>query len=546
MKNYTTRFTACLGMLAGSWAIATAAHAQIPVTGGQATGDAAFFVPGTTSPSGSPILFDTAIKTLRIVTPNGTSTTSRFIPSAADFTDVNGNSLPDSGDTGRLAGTLSGVAFSSNGSPVFFQGIPTNFSFTLNTFNPAFLQGGTLISPAEEGAAPLIFLPIAPITLSPQSSTSFTTDQGQLQVGPFSATLTGDSIGLPSNLQFRASSDVAIVPVELGRRIKFDFEGQNVIPSFADFDGDTLEFEGPTTQFKVQSVGTPGTREFKIEGSIANLAIQITSPFDVKENSLDLAIATGPLKYSIKGEGPGYVAFGNSSVSFTGTARKDTEFKFEQGNQKFEGKSIGNVAFNLITGINGTVNFVPFVGVNNNGTEFNVIQTQTLINNTTIISTSTTTTSVAFTNVVLNPSTTYIRLFNPSLLVVDRDDDDDDNNDDIVYGNLTYTIYQGSLPAVVVVERDDDGRIIFVERERGRGRALGRRRRVIAAYQEVGLPSRVFPGLVGLRQLPPEEINTTGDDDDSTPPPGTTTIPGTTTPGTTPPGTTTSPGTTTP
>ncbi len=536
MKNYTTRFVACLGMLAGSWAIATTADAQIPVTGGQATGDAAFFVPGTTSPSGSPVLFDTAIKTLRIVTPNGTSTTSRFIPSAADFTDVNGNNLPDSSDTGRLAGTLSGVAFSSSGSPIFFQGIPTNFSFTLNTFNPAFLQGGTLISPVEEGAAPLIFLPVAPITLSPQSSTSFIADQGQLQVGSFSATLTGDSIGLPSNLQFRASSDVAIVPIELGRRIKFDFKGQNVIPSFADFDGDTLEFEGPTTQFKVQSVGTPGTREFKVEGAIANLAIQLTAPFEIKENSLDLTTATGPLNYSIKGEGPGYVAFGNSSVRFTGTARRDTHFKFEQDNQKLEGRSGGNIAFNLTAGIDDTVNFVPFVGVNNNGTEFNVVQTQTLINNTTIISTSTTTTSVAFTNVVLNPSTTYIRLFNPSLLVVDRDgnnDNDDDDNDDIVYGNLTYTIYQGNIPVVVVVERDDDGRIIFVEREHGRGRALGRRRRVVAAYQEVGLPSRVFPGLVGLRQLPPEEVNIT---DDSTTAPGTTTTPGTTT----------SPGTTTP
>ncbi len=43
--NQTTRLAVCLGMMAGSLAIATAAHADIPVTGGRATGDAAFFCP---------------------------------------------------------------------------------------------------------------------------------------------------------------------------------------------------------------------------------------------------------------------------------------------------------------------------------------------------------------------------------------------------------------------------------------------------------------------------------------------------------------------
>lgn len=539
VKNCASRSVVCLGVLAGSLAIATAAQAQIPVTGGRVTGDAAFFVPGVTSPSGSPVLFDTAIKTLRIVTPNGTSTTSRFIPNAASFTDTNGNNLPDRGDTGRLVGTLSGVAFSTSGNPVFFQGVPTDFRFTLNSFDPVLLQGGTLISPKEQGAAPLVFLPVAPITLSSRSSNDFSADRGLLSVGPFSADLTGDRIGLPSDLQFRSSGDVTVVPVVLGRRIKFDFEGRNVLPDSTSFDGDTLAFTGPTTSFKVQSVGTPGTREFKIEGTIANLDIQLTRPFDIKRDSLDLSTAAGPLSYDIKGEGPGFVAFGNSSVSFTGTSRRDTSFKFEQGDRKFEGKSSGDTAFNLTTGVDDRVNFVPFVGVNNSGTEFNAVQTQTLLNNTTVVnnvtvsSTSTTTVDrIAFTNVVLNPSVTYVRLFNPSRLVVDRDDDDRDDNrdDDTVYGNLTYTIYRGNTPVLVVVERDRSGRIIFVERERGRGRALGRRRRVVAVYQEVGLPSRVFPGLVGLRQLPPEsaDANLSDDNGDDTTS-ETTTTPNTTT-----------------
>jgi hypothetical protein len=558
--NQATRFAVCLGVLAGSLAIGATARADIPVTGGRATGNAAFFLPGATTSTGSPVLFDTAIQTLRIVTPNGTTTTSRFIPNAASFTDTNGNKIPDSGDTGRLAGSLSGVAFSPNGGPVFFQGIPTTLNFTLNSFSPNFLQGGTLISPQQVGTAPLVFLPITNVTLSSQSSTNYSTQEGVLEAGPFDAKLTGDFIGLPSNLQFRASSET-VLPVVLGRRVKFDFEGQDVTPDTVDFDGDTLDFSGETTKFKVQSVGTPGTREFKIEGTAGNLDIRLTAPFDLKQN--DLINVISPLDYSIKGEGPGYVAFGNSSVSFTGTSRKDTNFKLEQGDRKFEGRSGGNVAFRLTTGSDDSTNFTPFVGVNNDGTDFTSGSSNGSVSSSsggtttgggtttsggTTTVTTTQVTNISFTNFV--SSTTYIRLFNPSLLVVDRDQDRDNDND-VVDGNLTYTIYKGSIPVIVVVERDNQGRIIFVEREQGRGRALGRKRRVVAAYQEVGLPSRVFPGLVGLKQIPPEQVETTSGDTTSTPTgstsSGSTATPDTTTTpsSTTTPSTTTTSGTTT-
>ncbi|UBF28371.1 hypothetical protein K9N68_11100 [Kovacikia minuta CCNUW1] len=538
------------GCWRGVWRLPPRARADIPVTGGRATGDAAFFLPGTNAPTGSPILFDTAIRTLRIVTPNGTTTTSRFIPNAASFTDTNGNKLPDSGDTGKLAGVLSGVAFSPNGGPVFFQGIPTTLNFTLNSFSPSFLQGGTLISPQQAGTAPLVFLPVTNVSLSSQSSSTYSTQEGVLEAGPFDAKLTGNFIGLPSNLQFRASSET-VLPVVLGRRIKFDFEGKDVTPDSATFDDDTLDFSGQTTKFKVQSVGTPGTREFKIEGTAGNLDIRLTSPFEIKKN--DLINVASPLDYSIKGEGPGYVALGNSSVSFTGTSRRDTQFKFEQGDRKFEGKSGGNVAFRLTTGGDDRTDFTPFVGVNNDGTDFtsgssSSSSTGGTTTSTTTVVTTTQVTNISFTNFV--SSTTYIRLFNPSLLVVNTNQNnnnqgDDDRDDDIVYGNLTYTIYKGSIPVIVVIERDSQGRIIFVERERGRGRALGRKRRVVAAYQEVGLPSRVFPGLVGLKQIPPDQVTT--DSGDTTTTPGTTTTPdSTTTPGTTTtPDSTTTPGTTT-
>jgi len=119
--NQSIRLTVYLGLFAGSIAIAAPAQADIPVTSGQATGQAAFFLPGTTSTTnpatcgctnpatGGPVLFDAAVQTLRLVTPNGTSTNSRFIPNASSFTDTNANGLPDAGEQTRrptLRGSL--------------------------------------------------------------------------------------------------------------------------------------------------------------------------------------------------------------------------------------------------------------------------------------------------------------------------------------------------------------------------------------------------------------------------------------------------------
>ena len=554
MIDQSTRFAVCLGLLAGSLAIATAAHADIPITSGQATGDAAFFLPGTaptaTTPSGTPVLFDTAIQTLRLVTPNGTTTTSRFLPNASQFTDTNGNNVPDSGDKGRLEGTLSGVAFSASGNPVFFQGVPTAINFTLSAFSPSFIQGGTLISPQQVGTAPLVFLPVQNVTLSSDSSTSFTSQAGLLSVGAFDAALTGDSIKLPSDLQLRSTNVSNDVSTVLGRRIKFEFEGKDVLPTaetdLNPSDG-VITFSGPTTKFQVQSVGTPGTSEFKLEGTVANLDLEITAPFSGQlEGTLSSVARTN---YEVKGEGPGYVAFGNSAVTFAGSARRDTQFKFEQSSGKLDGRSNGDVSFALKTGSGDFTSFSPVVGVNNNGTAFNR-STNTSTNTSTSTSTTTvsetSTRSIVFTNFVAN--TTYIRLFNPSLFVVNGTDGDDDNdsrddddsrssdNDD---SNATYTIYQQRGSVEVVVERDSEDRILLVERDRSDrqlppGQAK-RRGRVVSAYQVVGLSSRVFPGLVGLRQIPATQAQST-----TTP---ATNTPATNTPATTTPTTTTTPST---
>lgn len=534
-----TRLVTCLGLVAGSLAIASVARADIPITGGQVTGEAAFFtqtnVPTTTGTTltrtGQPVLFDTVVQTLRIVTPNGTTTTSRFLPNAARFTDVNGNSRPDSGDTGRLEGALSGVAFNQLGSPVLFQNIPTALNFTLTSFTPVFADPGSLINPQQEGTAPLLFLPGVNVRLSEASSSTFNSRFGVLETGPFAGNLTGDFIGLPSDLQLRpAATEVTLVPVVLGRRVKFDFAGKNASVDEASFGVNSesnrreLNFEGAVTDFQIQSVGTPGTREFKVTGS-GTLDITLTGPFDIKRDSLNLnGLTPGQtVDYRIKGEGPGFVAFtGNNSIAFSGTSRRDTQFKFERGDRTFEGRSDGDVSF-VVNDRRDNIDFrnpsfrftVPAAGL--------AITTTNLGNTTTTgaasisspsgsgsatssSSTTATLSTFIFTTTVFN--TTSINIF-PAYrnLVIENEDKDDDNNDNEGYSrNIVYYVYAPRQQVTeVVVERQGD-RILLVDRTNVRGRKLKKRGQIVSAYQVVGLPSRVFPGLTGLRQIPAEQV----------------------------------------
>lgn len=571
----TTRLVACLGMIAGSLAISTVARADIPITGGQATGDAAFFT-GITAPAttpgatpgltrtGAPVLFDTAIRSLRIVTPNGTTTTSRFLPNASRFTDNNNNNRPDAGDKGRLEGALSGVAFNSSGFPVFFQNVPTALDFTLTSFNPAFLNGGSLISPKQAGTAPLVFIPGVNVQLSTQSSATFDSRLGLLETGPFTADLTGDFIGLPSDLQLRpGSGDVTLLPVALGRRIKFDFKGKDARVEEAGFGIDPVTgarvvgYQGEVTDFQIQSVGTPGTREFKITGA-GTLDIALTGPFDIKKDDLNLNTLTGKVDYEIKGEGPGFVAFtGANSVAYSGTSRRATNFKFEQGSKKFEGKSDGDISFilnNTQDGVNFNSFTIPAVGITTTTIGAPFVSSPTGGGSGGgVSSTSSSSSSFFFSTTVFNSSSTVIFPGYRNLIIENQNDDDndDDDNDSGRYGNnVVYYVYAPRKPVTeVVVERQGD-RILIVDRSTVRGRKLKKRGQVIGAYQVVGLPSRVFPGMTGLREIPPEQVETTtgttgddADDNNSSTTPSSTT-PSSTTPSSTTPSSTTPSGTT--
>jgi hypothetical protein len=75
------------------------------------------------------------------------------------------------------------------------------------------------------------------------------------------------------------------------------------------------------------------------------------------------------------------------------------------------------------------------------------------------------------------------------------------------YGNATvYRLHQAGIPPLdVVVERGGD-RVLLVDRTRRQGRKLANRGQVVRAVEVVGLPSRVFPGLVGVQAIPPETV----------------------------------------
>jgi hypothetical protein len=71
--------------------------------------------------------------------------------------------------------------------------------------------------------------------------------------------------------------------------------------------------------------------------------------------------------------------------------------------------------------------------------------------------------------------------------------------------NYTDWLYQTSPPIEVVLERDGD-RLLLVQRTERGDRQLRRQGQVRSAFQVIGLPSRVFPGLTGVQAIPPETV----------------------------------------
>ncbi|MGD2182465.1 hypothetical protein [Lusitaniella coriacea] len=542
--------------LAGSLAmtVAPAARAQtsgIPVTGGQATGQAAFFIPQT-DPNGNVRLFDIGIQTLQIQTDKGTTTTSVFTPNAATFSDANSNGMPDSGDTGVLRGTLAGTAFTSTGAPILFTGRETLLNFTLDSFTSAFNFGGTLISPQMTGAAPLVFLPIINATLA--SGSSFDATFGEMQIGDFTAALDNGIIDLPGFLEFRSGGAQMpnLPPVgAVGRRVKFKFEGDDVTPNaldlnpFSDTNGDgvpDIRFVGEANKkFEIRTVGRRGGQNFEIKGDAGFVDVAVGGPFT--EFSFDNGAPTGQFDYKVEGESNGILSlYGPNAVTFNGFARRDTKFKFESGDFKLEGRSAGPVNFYATAGLGTRVNrdndfngFNPdSINGTNNPAVCNACNT-TLINNANITiggqvftigqpvvilaanrnnsitnrrsnsrfsvtnsltffgGSSSSSSSEVFNRIFQSPGTPspITDRFNPS--------------NPTTFDPTIFSILPSNDDTELEIENEGLNPIYIVRSRRGRRRRRG--------FAQVGPNCRIFPGLVGLRELSEDELNAINIDD---------------------------------
>ncbi|MBD1804491.1 hypothetical protein H6F98_03255 [Microcoleus sp. FACHB-SPT15] len=407
----STRYAVCLGLAGGlAVAIAPAVRAQVQVTGGSAGGQAAFFVPVPGGSGTGVELFDVGINRLRLETSIGNTSTAIFTPTAASF-DAGADNQPNTGDTGTLQGTLAGLAFSANGgTPTPFLNRDTALNFTLTSFETNLgVVDGTLISPQTAGDAPLVFLPAVEATVA--NGSSFQATLGELQLGDFEADINDGVIDLASTLRFRESGSTSTSTtssVNLQRRIKFTFEGENVTPEdgtdfavdgngngmgddddngmgddddngmgddddngmgddddngMGDDDTGSIRFVGEVNKkLQIQSVGTQGEREFKIEADLAAVDIAIGGPFNIQTDD-GLNENNIITKYKIEGEGEGIISDYANAFGFSGTARRDTQFTFEQGTNKLDGRSSGDVDFYAAAGVTSINRDVEFINI---------------------------------------------------------------------------------------------------------------------------------------------------------------------------------------
>ncbi|MEQ8468413.1 MAG: hypothetical protein RIC07_33170, partial [Coleofasciculus sp. E1-EBD-02] len=554
--------------------LSPAAEAQIEVTGGNVKGEAAFFVP-TTDANGNVTLFDATVQQLRIESPNGVTTNSQFVPNAASFTD-NGDGMPNAGDTGVLQGRLSGIAFTQNGGLVTFSGRDTLLNFTLDSFTESLNVTGSLISPEMVGDAPPVFLPgLEDVTVSTSGFVAADgelqvgdfeagLDSGLIDLPP-TLEFRGGGSSMPPD------SDQST----LVRRIKFKFEGQDLEAGNYVFDSttDEISFVGNANQkFEIQTVGSSGTtQEFKFkikgEGGIVDATLSDFDEIKIEGSGID---ADADLdRFEIKGKDEGEISgfasvFSANGLAFTSTGDSDkTKFKFEQEGAKVEGeaRSVSFRAFAGVSDINevdtdfdgdvddddgmegeggfvyddfsdesdldlvcvicdsATLNVsnITFGGStisieNNNEINFRSGDTlivftgdgsgQSQVSSTASASATASATASASTTVAAGASSA-----NTNLIAFSNTSSTAESQYEIS-NSIRFTSTSAAQGRVRVNYTERGGNRYLVATRRSRGVALGRQ-----GYKMVGPSSRCFPGLVGLRQISDEELDTVVDDD---------------------------------
>lgn len=456
---------------------ASAALAQIPVTGGNITGDAGFFVPDI----GNTVIFDAGTRTLRLETPNGVTVDSRFFPTYGSLNPI-GNRLPGFGDTGNLSGLLSGRAFDPAGDPYFFS-TPTTLNFSLNYFLSDTVFRGTLITPTSSIAiatTPRAFLPVDGVILNPFSSFDFSANPGFLYIGAFDANLPSGLIALPPVVQFGTPlvTEFAVpdIVVRTLPTINFQLQGQGT-PNFTSvfdpivtgafrYDNSFDPFAFVT--FNVQIAGTP----LSIGGSGRTSIIEVSNstgiaaPRDIFGNFLGFS---GSVGFNVSGQGSGTIfdlssnfnpppGLAPNSVGFAGNSYASFDLR-----DSFGGYIIGQgnlTGFNVIGVFPVISSFSSFPGVT--PPTFNTVEISNLGVNLAAAP-------------VIPPPSLLIGLIGLS--------GDTSGSSDSVSSNPTSDIF---ISGVISSSYE------YINTTE-------------IAYAAVGLPSRVFPGLSGYEAVETEE-----------------------------------------
>ena len=329
------------GFLAVS--IPSAAKGEIPVTGGRTAGDGAFFVPT----QGNTLLFDTNTRFLRLETPNGVTVNSRFRPGSGRLDPFTG--VPQGGETGFLEGTLSGRAFTPEGTPFFFQGVSTTLNFTLTSFETNRLVEGTLIRPNGQSSTPLVFLEATGTSLSDPTRQNFEAIPGNLHIGEFSANLSGGAISLPGDTQFAAPGTEVIQfdgnTLAANANTKFELEGSGKGTTTLDAGQGTISYDGQsgTTNFTIQGTidGTPDNSSDRAS-QVSNTQNQNSeSNITVDDNSFKIeGTIQGPVNFVVggvgdNGAGANQVYTGDTQYQVSGVGRGSTEFNRTEGSLNF-------------------------------------------------------------------------------------------------------------------------------------------------------------------------------------------------------------------
>jgi hypothetical protein len=516
--NLSTKKLVCFGLVGGTlFSFNAPAIAQIQVTGGDFSGAAGFFLPDMVDvDAGKNVkLLDATVETLNLESTNGNTSTAVFTPTAARFDNNIDPTMAtvDVDDTGALQGLLTGLAFDSNGYPVIFTGVSTRLDFAVNSFETSNSLMGTLIQPEIVGAAPLVFIN-QDVALTADSDTDFEAVKGQLDVGTLDASLMDGELDLPNDWYFEgeAAGGGSNPSLNLERRIKFQFYGDDVLAADGtdlDTSDDEIRFIGAANQkFQIQTVGTRSSAEFKIKADgVDDAFVDITlgGPFSkIKGDSADIDL-TQELDYKIKGEAEGTFTalLGNISAiaGFEGTARRDVDFDFKQGGDKFSGRS------------DGSVNFLAAVG----NTE--------LIDN----GDGDTTVGLGVCNVCIddetgnNPPTTVATSIR-FLSIEDLLNDTSDDPDDTLLSDDEYEALEEQL-AEVNIDIDIDVDITVIDKgldryyvayhNKGKGKYKGKGRgkqkkgyyeNEVFCFRQVGPGSSIFPGLIGLVQIDFDDI----------------------------------------